>query len=372
MPVVAAVALVLLAAGCVQGTTRVSRSTDGVQGNAASGGPAISDNGRFVAFGSAATNLVAGDTNGVADVFVRDRKSGTTTRVSVSSGGGQGNASSGGPAISGDGRYVAFGSSASNLVAGDANGTFDVFVHDRQTGTTTLEGSGGGSPDLDDTGSFLAYNSGGKVRVRDRQAGTTEVIPSGTQGGASPDLSGDGRFVAFFIDGDDGDDGPDVWLYDRDRQLLDRVSYSGDNNYEAEVSDDGQTVVFGNGGNDQALVWQSGRIRDVRGGPSYSPDVSDDGRFVTYGTESDLDDRDTNGSRRDAYLLDLFTDEVTYLSVGPGGQGANGESFGPAISGDGRIVAFESRATNLVDGDTNGLEDVFVHDSGAERTSSAG
>src|SRR5207249_6721018 len=103
--------------------------------------PALSADGRFVAFGSDATNLVAGDTNGTTDVFVHDRQTGTTERVSVASGGGtQGNGKSGGffafPALSADGRFVAFQSDATNLVAGDTNGATDVFVHDRQTGTT--------------------------------------------------------------------------------------------------------------------------------------------------------------------------------------------------------------------------------------------
>lgn len=102
--------------------------SSGVQGNSASQEPAISANGRFVAFWSFASNLVAGDTNGRVDVFVRDRQDGTTTRVSVSAAGVQGNGASYEPAISADGRFVAFHSDATNLVAGDTNGAPDVFV----------------------------------------------------------------------------------------------------------------------------------------------------------------------------------------------------------------------------------------------------
>ena len=98
--------------------------------------PAISADGRFVAFRSDATNLVPGDTNGATDVFVRDRQTGTTRRVSVGPGGAQGNGGSFMPAISADGRFVAFESSATNLVPGDTNDMEDMFVHDRQTGTT--------------------------------------------------------------------------------------------------------------------------------------------------------------------------------------------------------------------------------------------
>src|SRR5205823_3306605 len=119
------------------GTTElVSVAAGGTGADGNSFNPAISPDGRYVAFDSEATNLVASDTNGFPDVFVRDRLTGTTERVSVASGGAQGNSSSGRPAISADGRYVAFESAASNLVAGGTFGNFDIFVRDRLTGTT--------------------------------------------------------------------------------------------------------------------------------------------------------------------------------------------------------------------------------------------
>src|SRR5207249_14005 len=118
-------------------TERMSVASGGVQGNGFSAGPALSADGRFVAFRSAGTNLVAGDTNGATDVFVHDRQTGTTERVSGASDGTQGNDASAGPALSADGRLVAFHSSATNLVAGDANRAYDVFVHDRAVSTTT-------------------------------------------------------------------------------------------------------------------------------------------------------------------------------------------------------------------------------------------
>jgi VCBS repeat-containing protein len=117
--------------------TRVSVASDGTQADRGSTNPKLSADGRYVAFTSFATNLVAGDTNGVADVFVHDRQTGVTTRVSVASDGTQGDGASQGAVISADGRYVVFGSDASNLIAGDTNGVADVFVHDRQTGVTT-------------------------------------------------------------------------------------------------------------------------------------------------------------------------------------------------------------------------------------------
>src|SRR5439155_853313 len=129
---------VWVVAGPVTGqvTERVSDDTLGVQGNTDSFGPSISADGRYVAFDSVASNLVNGDTNGCKDVFVRDRQSGTTERVSVDSLGVQGNYHSQSPSISADGRYVAFTSIASNLVSGDTNGLYDVFMRDRQNGTT--------------------------------------------------------------------------------------------------------------------------------------------------------------------------------------------------------------------------------------------
>jgi hypothetical protein len=123
----------------VSGTTsRVSVSSTGTQANGSSGGGGLSADGRYVAFGSGASNLVPGDTNGTADVFVHDRDSGVTSLVSVSSTGTQANGGSGVGGLSADGRYVVFHSYASNLVPDDTNDDFDVFVHDRDTGQTRL------------------------------------------------------------------------------------------------------------------------------------------------------------------------------------------------------------------------------------------
>src|SRR5262249_22544698 len=161
--------LVLPAAGAGPGsTTRVSTATGGGQGNGRSFVPTISADGRYVAFYSDASNLVSGDTNGARDVFVRDLQTGETTRVSVSSSGAEADGDSFAPALSADGRYVAFASAATNLVAGDTNDANDVFVRDRQTNTTTRvsvghEGSqaNGGSdqPSLSGDGRLVAFTS---------------------------------------------------------------------------------------------------------------------------------------------------------------------------------------------------------------------
>ena len=152
----------------------------GVEPDGASSEPAISGDGRYVAFRSFATNLVPGDTNGDSDVFVHDRQTGGTTRVSVSSAGVEGNDSSSAPAISGDGRYVSFSSSASNLVPGDTNGFIDVFVHDRQTGETTRVSvsSGGGESDAHSFESAISAN--GLVVAFSTKA--TNLVPGDTNG----------------------------------------------------------------------------------------------------------------------------------------------------------------------------------------------
>src|SRR5690606_33451585 len=178
-------------------TTLVSRSTAGVQGNNFSTGAAISADGRYVAFGSFASNLVPGDTNGTWDVFVHDRQTGVTTRVSVDSNGTEGNLPSSSPAISADGRFVAFQSDSTNLVPNDSNAATDVFLHDRQTGSTVRASiaANGADPNgsstgasLSATGRFIAFgssasnlvpgdtNAAGDVFVYDRQTGTTSRV----------------------------------------------------------------------------------------------------------------------------------------------------------------------------------------------------
>src|SRR3990172_5886825 len=192
-------------------TERASVSTAGVQGDALSGYPAISADGTIVAFRASASNLVPSDTNGADDVFVRDRQAGATERVSVSSAGGQG---SGGhsyePSVSDDGRYVAFRSHATNLVAGDTNGTDDVFVRDRQTGVTVrvsvdssgVQGNGGSyEPSVSGDGRYVAFRSVASnlvpgddnavqdIFVHDRQTGATERVSVTSAGGQATDNS---------------------------------------------------------------------------------------------------------------------------------------------------------------------------------------
>jgi Tol biopolymer transport system component len=285
-------------------TARVSVSSIGTQADGWSSHTSISADGRYVAFASAATNLVAGDTNGVEDIFVHNRVTGETARVSVSSTGAQANGSSGPPSISADGRYVAFVSAATNLVSGDTNGVEDIFVHDRVTGETA------------------------RVSVSSTGAQANDI-----SNGSS--ISADGRYVAFAsaatnLVAGDTNGVEDIFVYDRETGETARVSVSS-TGAQANDSSDGSSI-------------------------------SADGRYVAFSSlATNLVTGDTNGIRN-VFLHDRETGETTRVSVSSAGVQANGHSYSFSTSADGRYVAFESVATNLVPGDNNGMSDVFVRD----------
>jgi hypothetical protein len=328
---------------------RVSVSAAGQEGNDASANPSISADGRFVAYVSAASNLVEGDTNETQDVFVFDRQTGTTERVSVGADGQQGNDFSVAPSLSADGRFVAYMSAATNLVEGDTNGTFDIFVFDRQTGTTERvsvgadgqQGRPSFTPSISADGGFVAYQSFEDVFVFDRQTGTTErvsVNSAGQEGNSfsvNPSISADGRFVAYqsvatnLVEGDTNET-QDVFVFDRQTGTTERVS----------VNSAGQQ------GNSSSIL----------------PSISADGRFVAYNSAAtNLVEGDTNGAL-DVFVFDRQTGTTERVSVGADGQEGNDTSFNSSLSADGRFVAYDSFASNLVEGDTNGTADVFVFD----------
>ncbi|HEV7862154.1 MAG TPA: hypothetical protein VGR20_05615, partial [Acidimicrobiia bacterium] len=205
-------------------TVRVSQAPDGTAGDGDSTSPALSGDGSAVAFASFAANLVGQDSNGASDVFVHDRASGRTSRVSVASDGAQGNQDSFSPSISANGRFVAFASEATALVSEDRNRAEDVFVHDRRTGRTSrMSVSSDGKPANGDSfapsisadGRFVAFastatnlvradtNGATDIFVHDRDTGRTtrvSVASDGAQAGGdvfSPSISGDGQLVAF-------------------------------------------------------------------------------------------------------------------------------------------------------------------------------
>ena len=254
-------------------TTRVSIAFDGTQASGESGDPAISSDGRYVAFWSYANNLVPGDTNRLSDVFVHDRQTGQTTRVSIASDGTQGNHNAFEPAISRDGRYIAFASKASNLVLGDTDSRSDIFVHDRQMGQTTrvstsFDGTQGNkasyAPSISDDGRYVAFESSvtpiliphSDIFVHDRQTGQTtqvSVASDGTPAGHSeaPAISGNGRYVAFesegyLVPGDFG--GRPIFVHDRQTGQTTRVSVASDgtpgSGHNPAISGDGRYVTF--------------------------------------------------------------------------------------------------------------------------------
>jgi Tol biopolymer transport system component len=303
--------------------TVVSVASNGHQGDDRSYAPHISGNGRFVAFTSDADNLVPGDTHGtgVPDAYVHDLLTGRTVRVSVSSTGAETTAgfASYAEGVSGDGRFVVFESDAPNLVPGDTNNVFDVFVRDRRTKTTR--------------------------RVDVTPFG---LQSAGTVGAVGGSISGDGRFVAFMSDAPDlvsGDTNGvmDVFVRDRRLHLTRRVSVSS-----AGVQGDGASgSTFGPGG--FAL--------------------SASGRFVVFlSAASNLVPGDSNGFT-DVFVRDRHLHTTSRVDVNNHLKQANGNCVdNPSISADGHLVAFDSDATNLVPGDTAGHTDVFVRERAAGRT----
>ncbi|HYO60932.1 MAG TPA: hypothetical protein VEU29_03430 [Actinomycetota bacterium] len=281
----------------------VSVRSTGTQANRSSEAPSLSHTGRYVAFTTDATNLaIKGDRNGVEDVFVYDRNEGRTNRASIRSDLGEANGSSHDPSISANGRFVAFTSNASNLaIKGDNNGDSDVFVHDR----TTLKTN--------------------RVSISSR-------LKEGNSSSFSPSISGDGRLVTFVSYANnlvrrDTNRRADVFVYNRATRKTIRIS----------IASDGTQA----------------------NGDSSAPMFSPDGGFVAFHSNaSNLVDDDSN-NMTDVFVHDLSTGETERVSRGMAGSEANGESFIPAISGDGRYVAFQSWASNLVPGDTNGTPNTY-------------
>ena len=399
---------------------RVSVSTTGSQGDRDSSGPVISADGRYVAFASAATTLVPGDTNNTPDIFVADRRTGAVSRVNVSSSGAQAHhltdEGSFGPSISADGRYVAFASFADNLVPGDTNQALDGFVHDRRTGRTirvTLNTAGGqafgGGVSISGNGRYVAFVSTPEnifpgstdeldaVFVRDLRTGAVSRVDVSSTGGL-PDsisgvalISGDGRHVVFQsygagLDPGDTNNDPDIFLHNLDTGVTQLVSatpagLAGNGpSYGFAVSADGRFVAFGSYASDLTPGDTNGGpdafVRDLRtgvtrlvsvaagGGPaeegSSPTSVSDDGRFVGFQSyATNLVPGDTNGAT-DAFVRDMRAGTTTRVSVDRRGTQGNGDSVSPALSRDGGWVAFASSAGNLIPGDTNGVADVFV------------
>lgn len=382
-------------------TERISVRNDGSQAESftASRASTVSADGRYVAFLSTA-KLTPGDTDSTTDVFVRDRVAGTTERISVDSDGVGGNGHSGRgmntsnppPSISADGRYVAFESDATNLYGNDGNGsTPDVYVRDRAAGVTQRLAYYGYSPAISGDGAYVTWEWEGTIYRRLRISPyTTHIVVSG---GAFASISNDGRYVAFqsqypHLPGDTNG-WEDIYVRDLTTNALERVSVDSNEQGGANrslypsISADGQVVAFhsisalvpddtsccspdiyvrdrASGTTERANVASSGRPANVA--DAANPSLSPDGRYVTFDTAaSNLAAGDTNGAT-DVFVRDRLARTTGRVSVASDGSQASG--FDPAVSNGGRVIAFSSTASNLVPGDTNGGEDAFARDIG--------
>lgn len=400
---------------------RESLSSSGAQSNGRSQAPFLSSNGQFVAFQSDASNLVSDDTNGLQDVFVRDRQSGVTSRVSVATGGIQ---SVGGASTevttSGDGGTAVFLSFATNLAPNDTNGAADVFVHDRVAGVTTRvsvdsagvqANSNSESPGMSADGRFVVFSSEATnlvpndtngipdIFLHDRQTGITSRISVDSLGNQADDasfdpfISADGGIVVFGSDATNlvpGDTNgvADVFVRNLVAGTTTRVSVSsagaqsnGDSGFDfrAQVcSADGRFVIFDcdatnlvdppTNGFSQVYLHdrQTGVTRilstDAAGIPAnaaaFGGFISGDARFAVFGTEAT--NLVPNAPIRQLYLRDLQAGTIQFISVNAAGQVGNDRSDRGVFSLDGRFIGFQSNATNLVPDDTNGVIDIFV------------
>lgn len=422
--IAAAPFLMLPAALAAQGVERISLDSDEQQGTGASWVPqstrVVSADGRFVVFSSDAANLVANDGNDASDVFLRDRVLGTTTRISVNKDdGGDASGESHTPSIDSSGRFIAFASLADDLVEGDGNGYLDVYIYDRiadQMIRASVAGSIGEpngdskDPCISGDGRIVAFSSSATnlvaegananvdIYVRDLALGETvkvSVRPGGVfteLNSWNPAISADGRHVVF-TSGDNGlvagdVEGPqDVFVRDLDTWDIERVSVSSgggesnERNGVATINADGSVVAWWSRANNlvddddngEDDIFVRDRIADTTrrinvsstgeqaaGGGSYHVSITDDGRFVVFMSDaSNLVDDDNNG-HGDVFSHDRLTGITRRHSLTPGGFGGNDYSRRPSVSPDGTYIAFESLASDFVTGDDNLAQDVFI------------
>lgn len=353
------------------GLERISVTSGDGQGDGDSEDPSISSDGRFIAFLSVATNLVTGDTNGVEDIFVHDRATGITERVSVTSGGLEADDASFSPSLSASGNSVGFGSFATNLVADDNNGVSDVFVHDRDSGLTERISVASTGVEANGESMHVAVSSDGRYVAFMSRASNLDLV--------TPDTNG----VS------------DIFVRDRVLRTTERVSIDSDGNqangasFFTSISSDGQMVAFTSAAsnlvagdtNNLADIFvhdrQSGTTELIIGPAEFDtgsgiiivePVISPDGLFVGFRSDDDdLVPGDTNNSF-DTFVINRDTDIIQRSSVSSSGTQGNSNSGNPAFSSDNRFVVFSSLATNLVNQDTNGFEDVFIRDRDAGLT----
>lgn len=379
--------------------------------------PDISADGRYVVFVSEASNLVPNDTNSYTDVFLYDRQTCITSLLSVNAAGtGPGNLGSANPTISPDGRYVAFYSAANNLVPNLTVSIGFIYVRDLQTNTTQLISKGPGGvqpngqsryPKISSDGQFVVFQSEASnltgstdpsngyniylwsqatnqiIRVSKPLSGTSANGISQAAG-----ISADGQYISFVsyasnLVANDTNSYPDIFLYNRLSGEIKRISLSitgqqvNYGSYEQNISENGNLIVFSSSATnvDNAslggvFVYDqvSGQVSRVSFGPdgaplgngnSFSPAISSDGRYVTYVTRLAMVYGDTN-NEDDLYRYDRQTGKTTRVSVSALGFQANGPSVTSALSADGNTVAYWASARNLVGNETDSYDDIYV------------
>jgi len=373
-----------------------SKTLDNITAGATidSGRPSISADGRFVAFQSADSNLVPEGANGKTQIFVYDRDTAVMELLTS-----EGDNNSSVPQISADGRFVVFQSRSTNLAVGDANGdTNDVFLYDRDADTTTLVSAGGNedslSPSLSADGRFVAYASRASnlvlgdtndeldIFVYDQLSDTTErITDSAVTRSSDPSISADGRFVAYASrtstsNANEAGASNDIYVYDRDTDASERLTNQRNtNDKDPLISADGRFVAFESEflptGDHDIVVYD--RDTDafeiptiVGNGASFAPAMSSDGRFIAIETSaSNLVLGDINAAF-DVLVFDQTKRDFARVpkEVIFEVAGGNDQSSAPSVSEDGRFVAFESLANNLVADDSNGsIGDIFVFDA---------
>lgn len=318
----------------------------------------LSGSGRYIVFSSSASNLVSGFGSGT-QIYRKDLQTGEVLRISVSSSGTAADNNSSAPSISADGRYVLFSSDATNLVTDDTNLSRDLFVRDVDLGTTTRVslGSGGiqangisSGGDISNDGRYVLFSTSASnlltsgfsgLVIRDTQANTTKQLSLGSSLSVSYDLSSDGTYAVVVSDNSslvsgDTNSTSDVFLYEIQSDIITRVSI-------------GPAAAQANAINYLSSTFST---------------ISDDNRFVAFGSlATNLVEADLNGNF-DVFVRDLTKNKTIVASIRPSclsstdNQGETSEGVG--ISGDGQYAVFLSKSTDLVDGDTNNYRDVFV------------
>jgi hypothetical protein len=352
---------------------RISKSSSGTQGNQQSGVPfkslnaplSISRDGQTIGFESAANNLVSSDENFVKDIFVYSRAADSTILASVTDNEQPSTADSFGPALAKDANIVAF-STAAALVDEDRFGTTDIFIRD-------------------------IINQ--QTRLITEPVQISEVY-------AAPSISADGQVVAFhsrspFLIENDSNNSRDVFVYnsiDSVTSLLSQSSMGAQGNASSErpqITDDGSQVVFhsyatsllsedGNGafpdifvrdiGASQTLVVSINSQGQQTNGNSFNPAISGDGRWVAFESDSFTLASGISNGNVDIFLHDRLLGVTTRVSVSSSGQQSNGDSINPSVSDNGQYIVFESAASNLVEDDTNNADDIFMHDTQTNQT----